>query len=87
MQINTADYQAFQQTLMDIQTAWNQQNIAAMQQMATPEMVSYFNEQLSALASQGARNVVSDVHFIQAIWPRHGVKMAWTLPPLPCATA
>ena len=63
--ITSADYQAFQQTLLDIQTAWNQQNIPALQQMATPEMVSYFNQQLAALASQGARNVVSDVHFIQ----------------------
>lgn len=80
LQINTADYQAFQQTLMDIQTAWNQQNIAAMQQMATPEMVSYFNEQLSALASQGARNVVSDVHFIQGdlaeAWRENGMDFA-----------
>ncbi|MFT8720977.1 MAG: TIM44-like domain-containing protein [Acetobacter malorum] len=63
--ITSADYQAFQQTLLDIQTAWNQQNIPALQQMATPEMVSYFNQQLATLASQGARNVVSDVHFIQ----------------------
>lgn len=65
VQITTADYQSFQQTLMDIQSAWNQQNIPAMQQMATPEMVSYFNEQLATLASQGARNVVSDVRFLQ----------------------
>lgn len=65
IQITTADYQAFQQTLMDIQAAWNQQNIPALQQMATAEMVSYFNEQLATLASQGARNVVSDVRFLQ----------------------
>ncbi len=80
IQIATEDYQAFQQTLMDIQTAWNQQNIPAMQQMATPEMVSYFNEQLATLASQGARNVVSDVRFLQGdlaeAWRENGMDYA-----------
>jgi predicted lipid-binding transport protein (Tim44 family) len=80
VQITPADYQAFQQTLMDIQTAWNQQNIPAMQQMATPEMVSYFNEQLATLASQGARNVVSDVRFLQGdlseAWSENGMNYA-----------
>ncbi|OUJ14073.1 Tim44-like domain-containing protein [Acetobacter okinawensis] len=80
VQITTADYQSFQQTLMDIQTAWNQQNIPAMQQMATPEMVSYFNEQLATLASQGARNVVSDVRFLQGdlaeAWRENGMDYA-----------
>lgn len=78
--ITTSDYQAFQQTLLDIQTAWNQQNIPAMQQMATPEMVSYFNQQLATLAAQGARNVVSDVHFIQGdlaeAWQEGGMDYA-----------
>ncbi|MBO1327620.1 Tim44-like domain-containing protein [Acetobacter suratthaniensis] len=80
VQIMPADYQAFQQTLLDIQTAWNQQNISAMQQMATPEMVSYFNEQLATLASQGARNVVSDVRFLQGdlseAWSENGMNYA-----------
>ena len=80
VQITTADYQSFQQTLLDIQSAWNQQNIPAMQQMATPEMVSYFNEQLATLASQGARNVVSDVRFLQGdlaeAWRENGMDYA-----------
>ncbi|MCP1241441.1 Tim44 domain-containing protein [Acetobacter lambici] len=80
VQITPADYQSFQQTLMDIQSAWNQQNIPAMQQMATPEMVSYFNEQLATLASQGARNVVSDVRFLQGdlaeAWRENGMDYA-----------
>ncbi|MFT9161178.1 MAG: TIM44-like domain-containing protein, partial [Acetobacter sp.] len=80
IQIGTADYQMFQQTLLDIQTAWNQQNISAMQRMATPEMVSYFNEQLATLASQGARNVVSDVRFLQGdlaeAWAENGMDYA-----------
>ncbi|MGS0647661.1 Tim44 domain-containing protein [Komagataeibacter melomenusus] len=61
--ITAADYQAFQQALINIQTAWSQQNVEAMRHMATPEMVSYFNNQLAELASRGARNVVSDLRF------------------------
>lgn len=80
LDIAGSDYEAFQRILLDIQQAWNQQNIIAMQQMATPEMVSYFNQQLSALASQGARNVVSDVRFIQGdlseAWRENGMDYA-----------
>ncbi|BAK85035.1 Tim44 domain-containing protein [Komagataeibacter medellinensis] len=78
--ITAADYQAFQQALINIQTAWSQQNVAAMQHMATPEMVSYFNNQLSDLASRGARNVVSDVRFergdLVESWRENGMDYA-----------
>jgi predicted lipid-binding transport protein (Tim44 family) len=33
----------------------------ALQQIATPEMVSYFGEQLAEQASRGVRNTVTDV--------------------------
>lgn len=59
------DYIAFQQLLLNIQAAWSQQNLTALQRFATPEMVSYFNDQLTELSSQGARNVISDVRFEQ----------------------
>ncbi|SAY47797.1 Tim44-like domain protein [Komagataeibacter rhaeticus] len=78
--ITAADYQAFQQALINIQTAWSQQNVAAMQHMATPEMVSYFNNQLSELASRGARNVVSDIRFergdLVESWRENGMDYA-----------
>nr|WP_242010168.1 TIM44-like domain-containing protein [Acetobacter conturbans] len=63
--ISPQDYQAFQRLLLNVQAAWTQQNIPALQGMATPEMVSYFNQELAGLASRGERNVVSDVRFIQ----------------------
>jgi predicted lipid-binding transport protein (Tim44 family) len=59
--IAPADYTAFEQLLAGIQAAWSAQDMARLQQMATPEMVSYFNEQLSDLASRGQRNTVTDV--------------------------
>lgn len=80
LQIGAQDYQAFQQLLMNIQAAWSQQNIPALQGMATPEMVSYFNQQLSALVSRGERNIVSDVRFIQGdlseSWAENGFDYA-----------
>ncbi|QDH17563.1 Tim44 domain-containing protein [Swingsia samuiensis] len=57
------DYQTFKSLLFDIQAAWSAQNLRALSSMATPEMVSYFSDQLSELSSRGARNVVSNVQF------------------------
>ena len=59
--IGPVDYQAFDRTLQDVQAAWSAQNITALQHVATPEMVSYFNEQLADQASKGVRNTVTDV--------------------------
>jgi predicted lipid-binding transport protein (Tim44 family) len=65
IQIAEQDYQAFEQLLKNIQAAWSQQNLTALRTMVTPEMLSYFSEQLSDQASQGARNEVSDVRLLQ----------------------
>jgi predicted lipid-binding transport protein (Tim44 family) len=59
--IGPQDYQTFEQLLQGIQTAWSNQDLNGLRAMATPEMVSYFNEQLSEMASRGVRNVVGDV--------------------------
>ncbi len=59
--IGAADFQAFEQALHAIQSAWSAQDLAALRRLATPEMVSYFAEQLADQASRGVRNVVRDV--------------------------
>lgn len=59
--IGPADYQGFDRTLQEVQAAWSAQNIQALQQLATPEMVSYFAEQLAQQASRGVRNTVTEV--------------------------
>ncbi len=59
------DYQAFEQTLRNVQAAWSAQDIPALQRFATPEMAGYFGEQLAELASRGQRNMVSDVRLQQ----------------------
>ncbi|MCX5615539.1 TIM44-like domain-containing protein [Bombella sp. TMW 2.2559] len=63
--LTSDDYSAFQQLLVNVQAAWSAQDMMSLQRMATPEMVSYFNNQLSELTSRGARNIVSDVQFLR----------------------
>ncbi len=60
--ITPADYHAFGDLLVGVQTAWSNHDIGRLRAIATPEMVSYFAEQMAEQASRGVRNVVSDVH-------------------------
>ena len=59
--ITPADYGHFEQALLDIQQAWSMQDLRALSRFATPEMVSYFSEQLTDLSSRNLRNAVSAV--------------------------
>jgi predicted lipid-binding transport protein (Tim44 family) len=59
--IGPGDYQQFEQLLQATQAAWSAQDLNALRAMVTPEMLGYFNEQLSEQASRGWRNEVTDV--------------------------
>ncbi len=59
--ISQPDYRQFEQTLRDIQSAWTRADTPALQRLATPEMVGYFDQQLQELSRRGLRNAVSDV--------------------------
>ena len=78
--IAAADFQQFERTLHDIQAAWSAQDVHALQSMATPEMVSYFAEQMADQASRGVRNLVTDVKLEQGdlaeAWAEHGREYA-----------
>jgi predicted lipid-binding transport protein (Tim44 family) len=65
IQIGPQDYQTFEQILRDTQAAWTRHDLSALSAMTTPEMLSYFSEQLSEQTSQGVRNEVSDVRLLQ----------------------
>jgi predicted lipid-binding transport protein (Tim44 family) len=71
--IGPADYQQFEQLLTGIQAAWSAHDLSGMQAMATPEMVSYFAEQLSEQVSRGVRNTVTDVRLVSG-----DLSQAWT---------
>ena len=68
-----ADYQQFEQLLQGVQAAWSAHDLSGLQAMATPEMVSYFSEQLSAQVSRGVRNSVTDVRLESG-----DLSQAWT---------
>ena len=59
--IGPADYQQFEQLLKGIQAAWSAHDLSGLQAMTTPEIVSYFADQLSEQVSRGVRNSVTDV--------------------------
>jgi predicted lipid-binding transport protein (Tim44 family) len=80
IQIGPGDYQQFEQLLKGIQAAWSAHDLNGLQAMATPEMVGYFNEQLSVQASRGVRNVVGDVALVSGdlsqAWAENGREYA-----------
>ena len=63
--IQPADYDTFEALLKGMQAAWSAQDLQALRSVATPEMTSYFAEQLAELTSRGWRNTVSDVHLMK----------------------
>jgi predicted lipid-binding transport protein (Tim44 family) len=65
IQIAEQDFQTFERLLKSIQASWSQHDLDALRAMVTPEMLSYFSEQLADQANQGARNEVSDVRLLQ----------------------
>src|SRR3984885_11548960 len=65
LEIGPSDYEAFERLLGELQTAWSNEDIAKLHTLATPEMVSYFTEDLAKNKAQGDVNKVSDVKLLQ----------------------
>jgi predicted lipid-binding transport protein (Tim44 family) len=63
--IDKSDYDAFERLLGDIQAAYSMEDLAALRAQVTPEMLSYFSEQLAANASRGLINRVTDVKLLR----------------------
>ncbi len=59
------DYTAFETLLADIQAAYSKGDLARMRALATPEMLGYFSEELSANASRGVENKIEAVKLEQ----------------------
>jgi predicted lipid-binding transport protein (Tim44 family) len=60
-----ADFETFERLLGEIQTAFGAEDLAALRALVTPEMLSYFSEQLSENASRGVVNEVSGTKLLQ----------------------
>lgn len=63
--IGNADYDAFERLLGEVQTAYSNEDLNALRGFATPEMVSYFAEDLAQNASRGLVNRVGDVKLLK----------------------
>jgi len=63
--IGKTDYDAFERLLGDVQAAYSAEDLNALRAKVTPEMLSYFSEQLSENASRGVINKISSVKLEQ----------------------
>jgi predicted lipid-binding transport protein (Tim44 family) len=59
------DFNAFEKILGEVQSAYGAEDLARLRRQVTPEMLSYFSEDLAANASKGVVNRVSDVKLLQ----------------------
>ncbi len=59
--LSPADYQSFDALLHNVQAAWSAHDLPALQAITTPEMTSFFAEQLAEQTSRGVRNSVTNV--------------------------
>jgi predicted lipid-binding transport protein (Tim44 family) len=78
--IAKSDYDAFEELLGDVQAAYSAEDLSALRAKVTPEMLSYFSEQLSQNASRGLINRVSGVKLLQGdlseAWREDGAEYA-----------
>lgn len=65
VQLGQADFANFEQILKDTQAAWTARNMAALQNLAAPEMVAYFADDLAEQTSRGVQNSVTDVRLMK----------------------
>src|SRR5204862_294012 len=63
--LSDADLQAFQTIHAAVQEAWSTGDLARLRPLMTPEMLSYFSEELTRNTSQGVRNIVSNVELLK----------------------
>ena len=63
--IAPADYDAFEHLLSETQAAYSNEDLNTLRARVTPEMLSYFAEDLAQNVSRGVVNRVSDVKLLQ----------------------
>ena len=65
LEIGPSDYETFERLLGEVQTAWSNEDVNTLHTLATPEMVSYFTEDLAHNSKRGLVNNVSGVKLLQ----------------------
>jgi predicted lipid-binding transport protein (Tim44 family) len=65
LQIQPADYEAFERILVDAQAAYSNEDTARLRTLATPEVVTFFTEDMQQNRARGQVNKVSDTRLLQ----------------------
>jgi predicted lipid-binding transport protein (Tim44 family) len=65
LEIQPADYEGFERLLGDVQAAWSNEDVGALEKLTTPEMASYFAKDLAENKARNDVNKVSDVKLLQ----------------------
>jgi predicted lipid-binding transport protein (Tim44 family) len=60
-----SDFEQFERLLGEIQTAYGAEDLGRLRQWVTPEVLSYYAEELAANTSRGVLNRLSDVKLLQ----------------------
>lgn len=63
--IGPGDFQSFEIALNDVQAAYGRGDVAALRNLATPEMAGYFADELRGNESRGVVNRISNVKLLQ----------------------
>jgi predicted lipid-binding transport protein (Tim44 family) len=64
-QIQPSDYEAFERLLVDIQTAYSNEDMNKLRTLASPEMATFFNEDMQQNRQRGQVNKVSGTKLLQ----------------------
>ena len=59
------DFNGFERLLDEVESAYGEEDLGRLRTLTTPEMVSYFSEELAANASKGIVNRISGVKLLQ----------------------
>jgi predicted lipid-binding transport protein (Tim44 family) len=65
LEIQPADYEAFERLLGEIQAAWSNEDIGRLRMLATPEMVSYLERDLEQNRARNRINKTSGTKLLQ----------------------
>jgi predicted lipid-binding transport protein (Tim44 family) len=65
LQIQPADYEAFERLLVETQAAYSDEDIARLRGLVTPEMLSFFTEDLQQTRARNQINKVSGTKLLQ----------------------
>jgi Tim44-like domain len=70
--VTPSDQTAFEAILKAVQGAWGKADLSTLRHYVTPEMLSYFSEELSQNQSEGVENHVEDIELLNG-----DVREAW----------